>query len=415
MKIVIVTGITGINKSGFINKFKKRAGIDGVSDIINFEQVLVNEDQNYHSGKTHTDITAFLDLHSSNEKGELINNTFSQITPKLNKKYVFLNVHLTYYKNNEYFPPFNPENYIGYVSSIHDDLQIVIINLIDDAYNIWKSISDKDQGDYRGTKITLREILGWRSLEALMSESLANSLANRLYHGNDGSSTVQNVKQNIKSYMVSIRHPHSTFENLIKPKKPTCFYLSYPITAPRRDKSGSMIKEINVFRCKMHRLGRKYKIAIFDPVAIDELYPYLNKSKKNDKETTIKEDMRWPLDCDVAASQAPPSEIKIPYTEIKDGEEHIGNQISSRDYKLVESSKFIIVFRPYFGGESTGVRKEIEHAINSGVKVLVFLPDKERPGKKSPFDDSVETVSTKAKFYDRVEDLMKKYGENTYI
>lgn len=417
MKLVIVTGITGIDKRGFIDKFRKQAGIDALSDTINFEEVLVNKNNEHHSGATHTDITTFLNLHSSNEKGELVNNTFHHIPKhKFNKEYVFLNVHLTYYRNNEYFPPFNPENYIGHVSDISGDLQIIIINLIDDAYNIWKSISDKDQGDYRGTKITLREILGWRSLEALMSESLANLLANRLYHNKDDSPSIQKVKQNVKSYMVSVRHPHSTFENLIKPKTPACFYLSFPITEPRKDKSMSMIKEINNFRAKMHELGKKHKVAIFDPVTIDELYLYFDEPAKYSRKVTIKDEMRWPLEHDVAASQEPPAEIKIPRVEIKDSEDHIDHQIRSRDYKLVEYSKYVFVFRPYFGGESTGVKEEINHAINSGVKVLMYLPDNEKLNKKSPFnDDSIEIINTETKFYNRVEALMKQHGENAYI
>lgn len=413
MKIVIVTGITGINKSEFIDNFRKKAGIDDVSEVINFEQELINDDRKKHGGIVPTNITSFLNTPSTNDKAEMVRDTFSWIQKiTSNNEYVFLNIHLTYYKNNEYFPPFDPEDYVDYINNINDDCaQIVVINLIDDAYNIWKSILDKDREDYPETKITLREVLGWRSLETLMSEALAKSLANRLYNEGDASNR-QNINKNVESYMVSIRHPHSTFENLIKPKKPIRFYLSYPITEPRKDES--MINVINNFRVRMHELGKKYNVAIFDPVTIDELLPHFNKPTEQGEEIIIKEDMRWPLGYNAAASQKQLPEIRMPRAQIEDGKKHIDSQISSRDYKLVEYSKAVVVFRPCFGGASEGVKKEITHAVNKSIQVLVYLPDDEKLGS-GPFRDRAEIINDESKFYRRAEVLMEKYGANAYI
>ena len=209
----------------------------------------------------------------------------------------------------------------------------MIINLIDDVFNIWKSISDKIE-DYPHTQLTLREILGWRSLEALQSESLASIL-----------NSEQEGKRQVWTYMVSVRHPPSTFKNLLLSNTPICFYLSYPISKTRLDKH--MINEINKFRLKMHDLGNKHGVVIFDPVSIDELYPDLGNTSS--EMVTVGNGMRWPLGYSPLAKNTP-SHIEIPSREINDCIPQIKHQIKSRDFKLVESSRVLAVFRPYFGG-----------------------------------------------------------------
>ena len=106
--------------------------------------------------------------------------------------------------------------------------------------------------------MSLREILAWRSLESLRAESL------RMYyaHGSEGG-------RQVSHYVISIRHPHSTFHNLLFRENSVRIYLSYPISESR--KTGMGIKEINGFRAKMHSLGKKHGLVVFDPVAIDEL------------------------------------------------------------------------------------------------------------------------------------------------
>ena len=218
MKVVIISGISGIGKNNFIRKLIEYAKINDESEIIKFEDKMVDPERGNDSP---TNIITFLDQPSLRNKINTIETTFEWIQKTKfdpNKKYIFLDVHLTYYKNSEYFPPLNSSNYNGWLSCICPNAEILIINLIDDVFNIWKSISDKIE-DYPHTQLTLREILGWRSLEALQSESLTNIL-----------NSEQEGERRVRTYMVSVRHPPSTFKNLLLPKTPICIYLSYPIS-----------------------------------------------------------------------------------------------------------------------------------------------------------------------------------------
>lgn len=399
MKVVIVSGISGINKSNFVNKFIQKAKIGAVSEVIEFEHKLVDSERGGSGVSTPTTITAFLNQYSQTDKVKILEETFGWIKKSIgsDKKYIFLNIHLMYYKNSEYFPPSNPSHYSGLINSIRsdveaDDVEVVIINLIDDVFNIWKSISDKDI-HYPDTKLTLREILGWRSLEALQADSLSNVL--HVEAGETG--------KRVRSYMVSVRHPISTFQNLILPKTPLCIYLSYPISKTRTDKS--MIEEINVFRLKMHKIGKKYDVAIFDPVTIDELYPNFNTAASDS--FIIDENMRWPLAHRTLARNMP-YPIKIPSQEIAESKLQIRHQIRSRDFKLIDSSSVLAVYRPYLGGQSTGVMAEIGYATTSGKNVVIYSPlDDARPDGSHPFDSNVETIGDVGKYYRRIAAIVK--------
>lgn len=404
MKVVIVTGVSGIGKSGFISNFIRHAKIGDMSKVIKFEDVLVDRERDRSGVHTPSTIPAFLDIHNQADKVNMLNDTFEWIKKTAfgsDEKYVFLDMHMTYYKNNEYFPPFDQSRYIDCIRSIcpkggaaddaeADDFEIVVINLIDDAFDIWKSISDRAASKYPDTGLTLREVLSWRSLESLQTESLTIAL--------------ESEYQNVSSYMVSVRHPPSTFKNLIVPKTPLCFYLSYPISNTRDDDDN--IAEINDFRRKMHEMGEENGVAVFDPVTIDELYC---GSEDGGADGTVRmgEGVRWPLDIE-SLSQDGLQRVEISGKEIEESKKQIKHQIRSRDYKLVGYSKVLAVFRPCLGGSSTGVRKEIEYALSKGITVVVHTPpEKGRPDNQNPFDDNVETISDLDRYYGRIEVLMK--------
>lgn len=392
MKVVIVSGISGIDKNKFIRKLIEYAKITDVSEVIKFEDKMVDPER---GNDAPTNIITFLDQPSLSNKINTIEATFEWIQKTKfdpNKKYIFLDVHLIYYKNSEYFPPLNSSNYSGWLSGIYSNAEILIINLIDDVFNIWKSISSKIE-DYPHTQLTLREILGWRSLEALQSESLTNIL-----------NSEQEGERRVRTYMVSVRHPPSTFKNLLLPKTPICIYLSYPISKTRLKKH--MIEKINKFRSKMHDLGKTHGVAIFDPVSIDELYPDLNNASS--ETVTIENSMRWPLGYQSLAKNAP-QRIEIHSREIKDSIPQIKHQIKSRDLRLVESSRVLVVFRPYFGGVSAGVTSEINHAIYMGTTVIIYSPPEDgSQSSGNPFDNNVDMIDDEEKYYEKVIKEMKR-------
>ena len=405
MKVIIVSGISGIDKENFITTFINKAGIEEKSKIIKFEDELVNPARRRGSIHPPTKITAFLDQRSLTNKIRTIEETFSWISNNISIKsdteYIFLDVHLIYYKNSEYFPPPHPSNYSEWINSLGRDVDIVIINLIDDVFNIWKTILDKEQ-KYPNTKLTLHEILGWRSLEALLSDSLQHAL-----------NSPKEGERRALSYMTSVRHPYSTFENLILPKIPICVYLSYPISKTRNYQNS--VEQINEFRRIMHELGKKRHIAIFDPVSIDELTLDQALKSKKSQTTTLDKKLRWPLDySEILVKDVNPC-IKIPTKEITDSLSSINHQVQSRDLKLVEYSSILAVYRPYYKGVSTGALAEINHATYVGNEVLIYSPPEDKiPQGGNPFDDnSITLINNSDEYFKKVEESMIDLQQKT--
>ena len=113
MKFVLFAGTTGFDKSAYIERFRTQClrenGYDPESDesndfirYIKFEKMLVE-----HDGCENID--AFLKKFSSKEKFQAIEETFAKIARELSTSkadYVFFDVHLSYYKNSMFFPPF---------------------------------------------------------------------------------------------------------------------------------------------------------------------------------------------------------------------------------------------------------------------------------------------------------------------
>jgi len=362
--ITFFAGITGIDKSNFIQSLISKSGKTDEILHINFEDELTD---NSRPGITPSDIPAFLDMPNPYTKIKIIEDTFRWIADKITrqqdkKKYIFFSMHLSYYKNSEFFPPLNTQLFSSLLAKIPKP-KVKIITLIDDIFSIWNRIKEKEQDVYLDTRLRLREILAWRSLESLRSESLNIRL----------SSSEEGVLSS-NNYLVSIRHPYNTFHNLIFHEKPTTVYLSYPITSTRITPEG--ISEINNYRKQIHEMGDKHGAAIFDPVTIDELslVKALDESEgNNDPDAILKEEHRWPLHDPSPIVPLPNWPIKIPKQEIEEVKKDISNQIQSRDYALVDAATFLAVYRPFYeGNRSEGADAEIKHAKECGSTVVVY-------------------------------------------
>lgn len=78
----------------------------------------------------------------------------------------------------------------------------------------------------------------------------------------------------------------------------------------------------------------------------------------------------------------------------------IENQISSRDYRLVEDANFLAVYRPMFNMKSAGVDGEIRHAKEFGKRVVVYHPPQDSRGDpaSSPFGSNVVAKADRGEF-----------------
>ena len=402
--ITIFAGISGIGKADFVKKMLKKSKMTNKVLVIDFEEEMRNERRN--PSETSPDMAAYLDSPDPTLKFSIFESTFPWVAKLIDdnkKKYeqVFLLMHLSYFKNSEFYPPFVPTLFDQLFTMLPSS-EVRIITLIDDVFSISKTISFREKKEvYFNTQLSLREILAWRSLESLRAESLKKHYT----FGSEGG-------RRVSHYVISIRHPHSTFHNLLFKNNAIRIYLSYSISESRKTCEG--INEINSFRTKMHRLGKKYGLVIFDPVAIDEmcikfaLDKLLNKTPKGKQNeimsVKITQNDRWPISLDNLIVSDMPLPVTLSINEIKEVVKDIGNQIASRDYTLVDNSVYLTVYRPFYNKiPSKGVEKEIDRANGHMKRVLVYHP-------KEDYIDSAVTshpFGSRTKTYDIKEDFFK--------
>ncbi len=401
----IFSGISGMNKNKFIQNLINKTGIENQVLNLNFEDELLSEER---QDNLPADIVSFLDIINQDTKLKLIETNFSWIAQKIEKrdpsvKHIFLNMHLSYYKSSEFFPPFIPHFFLQLFTKIpHSNIKI--INLIDDVFSIWKKISDREVSGFLNTSLRLREILSWRSLENLRSFALKTYLSSREEGGK------------ATNYLVSVRHPVSTFQNLIFNEKPPRTYLSFPISNTR--KNAEDISEINKFRKDFHEIGAQTDSVVFDPVAIDELAleTAMNDPEQSEKSIiTLEKKHRWNLDLPNLLVDEPNWPINIPRHEIEEVSKDIRDQIRSRDFMLVDSSHFLAVHRPIFKLiPSKGVEAEIKHANEYGKKVIVYHPkidQKDGNPTTHPFGEQISPFDVKEKFVEYLQMLIKQKKE----
>lgn len=394
--ITVFAGISGMDKASLVDKIIKKSGRkDQILDI-DFDRALMR-------ALNCEGISTFLDRPSVKSKIDDIEKGFGRIHTMIEERghdveHVFLRMHLSYFKNSEILLPPLPQFLSSMLTKVPGSRMNIIV-LTDDVFSVWQKLGERAGDTHPGTALKLREVMIWRSAEL--------SYAEVIRHYND---TLPNLpEEQIHSYPVSIRHPFSTFSNLIFEKDPRAVYLSYHITSARNDPQ--KIREINGFRHRVHALGERTHTAVFDPVAIDELALGTALADAGGRRSTVsvKQEHRWPLGAVVPLADGPPWPIDIPRHEVKEvlaaprngkraPQADVGNQITSRDFQLVELAKYLAVYRPLMGGcVSRGVDAEIKHAVEHGRKVVAYhrRSDRVKDGPSThPFDNKITVMPT---------------------
>ena len=403
--ITVFAGISGLDKKGVVDSIVDHSGRSGEVHRADFEAELLNRPP-----LDCPDIPSFLDIHNRQQKLDAIEGAFRRITRDIegqdSASHVFLTMHLSYFKNSGFFPPLMPSLFSPMLDKL-GAARMNIVTLIDDAFTIRERLGRRDEDLHPGTALRLREILIWRSQEALCAEGL------KIHMGNMTETAAG--KEPVRSYMVSVNHPHATFENLIFDDRPRRAYLSYPISSTRG--SPGDVSEINGFRREAHAVGAETRTAVFDPVTIDELAlkMALERSPKGGN-VVLEESDRWPLGETSPVAGGPMWPVEIPRSEVVEvlppagtdpgrgaggAAGDIGNQISSRDYRLVEDASFLAVYRPKFNTKkSAGVDAEIRHAKEFGKKVVVYHPPQDSGADQasSPFGSNVVAKADRGEF-----------------
>ena len=360
MKLTIFGGISGFNKTEFLQNFAARClekhgysqdleNADSRSFLhyLKFEDELLQETES-------VDMANFLAKPSFLEKINTIERTFFRIGKQIvenEAEHVFLDIHLCCLYQSHFFPPIYSAN-LRELDPL-SDAQITVVTLIDDVYNIWKNLKIREE-QYPKTRLRLREILAWRSIEQLQAEAVA-------FH-------YTSEDRQIKNYLFAVRHPFESLYNLLFTEKPLCLYLSFPITNTRNHPN--RVEDINRFRKTMYEFASELGVVIFDPVTIDELA--LQFAISDGENYVLNAENRWPLEITLLVNE-PDWPIKIPKNEVDEAQTDIGNNIRPRDFKLIDDSIFTIVYRKNFGGLSRGVSEEINYSSFAVFKGIISV------------------------------------------
>lgn len=317
--------------------------------------------------------------------------TMDEGDAKANEKDHFLFMHAVMYhqQTREFFCPVD-------IALLRKWCPSKVITLIDDIDNVMERLMLDGQmfspitHDYTGPTgpalaiNNVRLLYDWRAIDLLSAERLASDLG-------------------IKHYYMSVKHPASTFASLIyKPARPL-FYISHPISEPRRSLLAGKKKVFDTFTSSLENSCQRIRkaCALIEPTAVDEFrfrhFTIAEKGKPVDVHLPSLT-QRWPLPVG-SLWKRPTGECHNPFDpagvfSAKDMEAYeiarkagkssrqslrflaldvtsnllsvlvgsTGEQIDTRDHKLVEQSDGLIVLRPVYNGHSSkGVLEEVHY------------------------------------------------------
>lgn len=300
---------------------------------------------------------------------------------------VFMHGHACFYhqQTREFFVLANTDRI---AESFRPDM---VITLIDDLENIHQRLRaeghlfQRSEVDYSGVSglaeafHDLGMLMHWRAAEFSASEQIAR-------------------KAHCPHYLIAVKHPIRTVARLIFEPHLHSVYISHPITEPRAQLNRGNVSSFDEFST---RLGLtcatlRSRAVLFEPTTIDELRfrRFLHPTETGNRTSFIPIlTQRWPLPGPAEQLLWDKIDDLGPFEHFSDEEiddfikahsegaaarsfgllsiasaltnalvGEIGDQISARDYKLVEQSDMLFVIRPLFGGRySEGVRREILH------------------------------------------------------
>lgn len=369
---VLFLGHTGIDKRSCIERLARRclASAKLPQDLENIRSrrhLRVFHLEDAIGGLVAGDYIAYLDLFNSNRQAsiwsaawKLVQGEISQSSPEN----IFISLHATYFRKNRFFSVANND-------LIRDFNPNFIITSVDDAFECWHRIATREKEHPRGTRLRLRDILLWRTVEIMVGDFLVPSTE-------------------IPHYVVATKHPAEMVRRLIFEPASKRVYASFPISSTRSQNSTR--QPIDDFRRSLHE-----SFTVFDPLTIDEriLLTALESRNESDDEVQITLNMRWaPWFGGEYEALATPYDANypliLPVDQIEEATIDIDRQIEARDYRLIDSVQALAAFRPNFGDHhARGVNAEIQYAAQTvGIPVHLTWNDLEDGTYgNSPFGD----------------------------
>jgi hypothetical protein len=138
-----------------------------------------------------------------------------------------------------------------------------------------------------------------------------------------------------------------------------------------------MIDEINTFKKELSK-----HFTVFDPATIDELPLEISGSGRRNISLTA--DDHWPVQRKDTLCQETRSDITVRASEVreiskgkKNERSELRRNVHMRDYRLIDQSDFVAIYRPTYGGRpdwSGGTYHEARYASKT-LKHLIIIQD----------------------------------------
>jgi len=228
------------------------------------------------------------------------------------------------------------------VKILNPDIFIVII---DDVARVKERLKGDKQ--WREHPFTFGEIARWRREEVKGIWNFAHSF-----------------RPPREVHILAIEHGPQVFYDLIFEREKKKVYLSYPIT----EVPPEIITQERAFKQKISDC-----YIVFDPLTIHdwEIVEHWKTMKDSPK------GLPYSFKCKIEYESGP-KEYECNSKEIEIAIKDIRRQIVDRDYKLIDSSEYVIVYHPR-KSISAGVVCEMVHAKGSGKMVYALYPFEPSP------------------------------------
>ena len=228
------------------------------------------------------------------------------------------------------------------IEKLNPDIFIVII---DDVARVKERLKQDDQ--WREHKFTFGEVARWRREEIKGIWNFAHSF-----------------RPPREVYILAIEHNPQVFYDLLFERKKKKVYLSYPITGVAPE----VIRQEREFKQKIS----DYYV-VFDPLTIHDWAIVSHWKTIKDSTQELPNFFKCKIDYEGGLV-----EYKCNSNEVEFAIKDIRRQIVDRDYKMIDSSEYVIVYHPR-KSISAGVICEMVHAKGGGKMVYAMYPFEPSP------------------------------------
>ena len=356
--IVVVTGMVGVDKKGYLERVCQFAAQKGKETLLcNVGEMMYTEAPDIGAGR-------ILDV-PMKRLNSLRRSVFKDIIAKSKKtENLIVNTHATFRWRHGLFPAvdFDQMRHLG---------ADIYICLIDGVICLHARLCKEHFSEH-----SLKDLIVWREEEIIGTEMLYRGIEKKadfycLARGGQ--------EETIETFYKLV------FEGVVKKA-----YLSFPMTHVGQKTIAQ--RQINQFRQTM----KQYFIC-FDPADVEEsaLVDYAEQAARQGQ--------------NFVEVEALGQKIRLGLGEVQQIERDINSQIYARDFLLIDQADMIISFIPASDDGrpliSSGVERELQHAHEAAKEVYVIWTAKKRP--------SVFVTQTATKVFDDPDSAIKFFKKKT--